>query len=406
MHHFLYACLALCLFTASACKDKDVPTLPGGILPPVETLPPNTDYKPAFAGQTRVNGIKTQTALNIEVIAEGLSKPWGIISLPDGHLLITEKTGTLRIADQDGQLSNLITGLPAVNSNGQGGLLDIVADPDFQANRMIYWTFSENHPGGTTTTVAKGRLAEAGTHVDNVSILFRAEPAYDGTLHYGGRIIFDKDGHLFVSTGERSDLATRLQAQWLHSTLGKVLHLTKEGNPVNAQPIVDAPGALPEIFTYGHRNVQGLAIHPVTGELWEGEFGPRGGDEINRVSIGKNYGWPIITYGLEYSGEPVGDGITQHEGMEQPVYYWDPVISPSGMIFYTGAEISEWNNNLLIACLSGQHIARLVIIDNKVVAEERLLADQQERFRDLAVGADGIVYAVTDSGKLYKISKQ
>lgn len=402
--------LLSCILVTTACKPENNnggdPPGGGANLPPVETSPPNADYDPAFRGQTRVNGIKTQTPLDIRVIAQNLSQPWGIITLPDGRLLITEKTGTLRIADTSGQLSNPITGLPPVNSSGQGGLLDIVADPAFENNRILYWTFSEDISGGTVTTVAKGMLNPDESNVLNIQIIFRAEPAYNGSLHYGGRIIFDAAGNLFVSTGERSDLATRPQAQWLNSALGKVLHLTTDGQAVGNNPFIDSTGAVGQIYTYGHRNVQGLAIHPVTGDLWQGEFGPRGGDELNRLSPGKNYGWPIITYGLEYNGNPVGDGITQQQGMEQPVYYWDPIISPSGMVFYNANETMEWKNNLLIACLSGQHIARLVIEDNKVVAEERLLVEERERFRDLAVGKEGAVYAVTDAGKLYRIGKK
>ncbi|WP_407481241.1 PQQ-dependent sugar dehydrogenase [Elizabethkingia meningoseptica] len=390
--------------SVAGCHDKVQDTIVPG--KSVETEKPNTNYKPAFEGQTRIQGIKTTTALNVEEIANGLSKLWGIVVLNDGRLLITEKTGTLRIIDKTNKLSQPITGLPEVNSNGQGGLLDIVADPDFAQNRMLYWVFSERKDGKNATVVAKGKLANDEKTVENAQVIYRAEPSYDGTLHYGGRIIFDKDGNLFVSTGERSDLVTRPQAQQLNSALGKVLKITKDGKPAPGNPFAGRNDARPEIYSYGHRNIQGLALHPETGDLWEGEFGPRGGDEINIIKPGKNYGWPTITYGIEYDGKTIGDGITQKEGMEQPVYYWDPVISPSGMIFYSGDVIPEWKNNLLIACLSGQHIDRLDIKNNKVAGEERLLGDKNERFRDLAQGLNGEIYAVTDSGKVFRISKK
>lgn len=398
----------LSLFLMSASCSKDTPQTPDatGSYPPVETKAPNSSYAPAFAGQTRAAGVKTETALDIKVLTRGLSKPWGIICLPDGRLLITEKEGNLRIAKADGSLSTAITGLPTVDARGQGGLLDVVADPDFGNNRMLYWTFSEPVADGNLTAVAKGRLSNDEKTVEGAQVIFRATPAHNSTLHFGGRILFDKTGNLFVSTGERSDLETRPLAQGLKAGLGKILHLTKDGQPVAGNPFQNNSAALPQVYAYGHRNVQGLALHPENGELWETEFGPLGGDEINRIEAGKNYGWPIITYGLEYSGEKVGNGLTQKEGLEQPVYYWDPVVSPSGMIFYSGKMIPEWKHNLLIGCLSGQHIARIVLSGNKVAGEERLLSDEGERFRDLAEGLDGALYAVTDGGKLYRITKK
>ncbi|GAA4420422.1 PQQ-dependent sugar dehydrogenase [Nibrella viscosa] len=374
--------------------------------PPVETKEPNSPaYKPAFAGQTRVAGVKTTTNYEGKVLTSDLKNPWGITSLPDGRLLITEKGGTMRIATKDGQLSAPITGLPTVNANGQGGLLGVRVDPAFAQNRMVYWVFSEPLSDGNLTAVAKGKLSADEKRIEGTTVIYRATPAYKGTLHYGGRILFDKDGNLFISTGERSDLVTRPQAQDVNSGLGKVIHITKDGKPVAGNPFIGKDGR-PEIYSYGHRNVQSLAIHPVTGDLWEGEFGPRGGDEINRVQPGKNYGWPTITYGIEYSGKQVGDAIQQKEGMEQPVYYWDPSISPSGMTFYSGNNIPEWKNNLFVGALSGMHIARLVIDNNKVVGEERLLSGENQRFRDITQGNDGALYAVTDQGRLYRIDKK
>ena len=372
---------------------------------PVEKLPPNNSYSPAFAGQTRIAGIKTKTALDVKVLAEGLKRPWGITVLPDGRLLITEKTGTMKIVTTSGMVSEPITGLPAVNSGGQGGLLGLTTDPSFSKNRIIYWVFSEKTSTGNLTAVAKGTLSADEKKMENVSVIYRADPAHPSMGHYGGRILVDKTGNLLVTTGERSSLETRPQAQYLTSANGKVLRITKDGKPAPGNPVLGA-GSKPEIYSYGHRNVQNLAFHPVTGDIWTAEFGPMGGDELNLVKPGKDYGWPAITYGLEYSGAKVGEGIQQKEGMEQPVYYWNPSISPSGMSFYSGNMISEWKNNLFIGALSGKHILRLVIKDNKVVGEERLLADQNQRFRSTMQGKDGALYAITDEGRLYRIAKK
>jgi glucose/arabinose dehydrogenase len=312
----------------------------------------------------------------------------------------------MRIVTADGKAGNAITGIPPVNSKAQGGLLGLTLDPAFASNRMVYWVFSENVNNGTQTSVAKGRLANNEQKIENATVIYRATPSFNSTLHYGGRILFDKTGNLIVSTGERSELETRPQAQWLNSALGKIVRITTNGQPASGNPFANKKDARPEIYSYGHRNVQGLAWHPETGELWENEFGPRGGDELNRIVPGKNYGWPTITYGIEYSGGKVGEGKTQQEGLEQPVYYWDPVLSPSGMTFYTGDNMPEWKNNLFIGGLSSMHIARLVIKDNKVTGEERILDKENQRFRDVAVGKDGALYAVTDGGRMYRIAKK
>lgn len=372
---------------------------------PVETNAANVDYKSAFKGQTRIAGVKTKTAFEGKILSKELKRPWGITSLPDGRLLITEKEGTMRIATTSGTLSGPIGGLPTVNSSGQGGLLGVTIDPAFSENRMVYWTFSEKTPEGNLTAIAKGKLSADEKQIENAVVIYRATPAYNGDLHYGSRIVFDKSGNLFISTGERSDLVTRPQAQSLNSALGKILKITKDGAPAAGNPFLNKPDAKPELYSYGHRNVQGLAIHPVTGDLWEDEFGPRGGDEVNLIQAGKNYGWPTITYGIEYSGKTIGQGITQQSGMEQPIYYWDPVISPSGMTFYSSSIIPEWTNNLFIGSLSGKHILRLVLENNKVVGEERLLANENQRFRAVIEGKDGALYAITDEGRLYRIGK-
>lgn len=373
---------------------------------PVETKPSNSDYKPAFAGQTRIRGVRTTTPYEGRILTKDLNHPWGITMLPDGRFLITEREGTMRIATTAGQLSEPITGIPEVNPDGQGGLLGVTIDPQFENNRMLYWAFSEKMPDGNLTAIAKGFLSKDEKRIENATVIYRATPAFNGTLHYGGRIVFDKEGNLFISTGERSDLQTRPQAQQLNSALGKVLHITKDGQPAPGNPFIERANVRPEIYSYGHRNVQGLAFNPETGDLWETEFGPRGGDELNLIKPGKNYGWATITYGLEYSGEKVGAGITQQAGMEQPVYYWDPVLSPSGFTFYTGNQIPEWKNNIFICGLSSTHIARLVINNNKVTGEENLLSGEGERFRDITNGKDGALYAVTDGGRLYRIGKK
>jgi glucose/arabinose dehydrogenase len=401
------AIISSALLTLFSCSDnKDSNSNPGTVTNPVESNTPNTTYKPAFPGQTRINGIKTTISYESTVLTTTLTNPWGVKSLPDGRLLITEKGGTLRIVTTSGTMSSPISGIPAVNASGQGGLLGLCLDPEFSSNRIIYWVFSEAVTGGNITAVAKGRLSNDEKTVEGATVIYRTTPANSSNLHYGGRILFDKTGNLVVSTGERSVLETRPLAQSVSASLGKIVKITKNGQPVTGNPTFSQSGALPELFTIGHRNPQGLALHPVTGEIWSSEHGPRGGDEINRLKAGANYGWPVITYGIEYSGQVIGGGIQQQEGMEQPVYYWDPVVSPSGMTFYEGNRVPEWENNLFIGALSGMHIVRLAIKDNRVVGEERLLTQENQRFRDITQGKDGALYAITDQGRLYKIDKK
>ena len=370
---------------------------------PVETEAANTNYPPAFPGQTRISGTHTKTPYQADVLNNTLNKPWGIAVLPDGRFLITEKKGNMRIASTSGTVGDDITGLPKVDSKGQGGLLGLCIDPAFAQTRMVYWVFSEPSTEGNLTAVAKGRLSADEKTIENAIVIYRATPAYDGDKHYGGRVLY-KEGNLYISTGERSDIETRPLAQNLNAGLGKIIRINTDGQPAAGNPFTGNTNANPAIYSYGHRNVQGIAFHPVTGDLWEGEMGPRGGDEVNLIIPGKNYGWPTITYGIEYSGEKIGNAIQKQSGMEQPVYYWDPVISPSGMTFYNSDVIPEWKNNLFLGCLSGQHICRLVIQNNKVTGEERLLADEGQRFRDITQGKDGALYAVTDEGRLYRIS--
>ncbi|MBE8720588.1 PQQ-dependent sugar dehydrogenase [Sphingobacterium pedocola] len=401
------AALSSCGNGSEAREGNTDKTSTDSIYPAVEKNKPNANYPPAFEGQTRIAGVKTTTPFEGKVIAKGLKSPWGIAVLPDGRFLVTEKEGDMRIVSSTGEISEGITGIPEVAASGQGGLLGLTLDPKFESNRMVYWVFSQPVDGGNLTAVAKGKLSADEKTIEGATVIYQAGPAHKGNLHFGGRITFDKNGHLFVSTGERSDKETRPLAQSLTAGLGKILRITTDGKAVEGNPFTGHADALPEIYSYGHRNVQGLAFHPETGDLWETEFGPRGGDELNRVEIGKNYGWPTITYGLEYSGKEIGTPpIQQQDGLEQPAYYWDPVLSPSGIAFYTGAAIPEWKNSLFITGLSSMHIARIVIKDNKVVGEERLLDREGERFRDIIQGNDDALYSITDGGKLYRIGSK
>ncbi|TVT39400.1 PQQ-dependent sugar dehydrogenase [Hymenobacter setariae] len=406
MKQRLLSVLGCSLALLSCSRDKDEATPEPSTAPPVETAAPNTTYQPAFAGQTRAGSVTTAaSSYRSTVVTSSLTSPWGITSLPDGRLLVTEKAGQLRIVTAAGAVSAPITGLPAVNAAGQGGLLGVCLDPDFATNRLVYWSFSEARPGGNLTAIGKGRLATDERTIEGATVIYRAEPAYAGTLHYGGRVVFDRTGNLLVSTGERSDLATRPQAQVVSSALGKIIRITKDGQPAPGNPTFTQAGARPELYSIGHRNPQGLAIQPTTGDLWQSEHGPRGGDELNHIRAGANYGWPTITYGIEYSGQPIGGAIQQSSGLEQPVYYWDPVVSPSGMAFYTGNRVTEWQNNLFIGSLSGMHLLRLVIDNNRVLGEERLLASEGQRFRDVTQGTDGALYTITDQGRLYRLDR-
>jgi aldose sugar dehydrogenase len=402
---FLTLILPFVYFTSCANTDNGQRKNNSDSLPPVETKSPNSDYKPAFAGQTRITGVKTNAPYAVEKIADKLGHPFAIVAMPDGRLMVTIKSGYMEIHDRNGVLVKKITGLPPVVYAGQGGLLDVAFDPKFSSNKIIYWCYAEAYSGANLTAVAKGKLDETGGRVDDVTVIFRATPGTGSTLQYGSRLAFDKEGDLFVSIGEKFMPQSRVLAQDLGSYLGKIIRITTDGKPAPGNPYLNQPGAKPEIYSYGHRNPEGLDIDPVTGALWESEFGPRGGDEINIILPGKNYGWPVITYGIEYQGGPVGDGIQQKAGMEQPVYYWDPVISPSGICFYRGNAIPEWKDNLFIACLSGQHLNRVIIKNNKVVGEERLMTDINQRIRDVTY-MDNMLFAITDDGDIYRIRKK
>ncbi|MBX7249057.1 MAG: PQQ-dependent sugar dehydrogenase [Caulobacteraceae bacterium] len=373
----------------------------------LETRPANTRYAPAFPGQTRAPALPSSSYL-VEVVAAGLEKPWAVEPLADGRFLVTEKAGRMRLVSADGALSPPVAGLPAVDPRGQGGLLDVALSPTFAADGLIYWSYAEPREGGNGTTVARGRLVEtpgAAPRVEDVRVIFRVTPTYDGNKHYGSRLVFAPDGKLFITDGERSDLATRPQAQQLGSHLGKVMRINPDGSTPADNPFVHTPGALPEIWALGLRNVQGAAIRPGTNQLYTVEHGPRGGDELNRPEAGRNYGWGVISYGLEYSGAPVGQGITAREGMEQPLYYWDPVIAPSGMQFYDGAAFPAWRGDLFIGGMKDRLLVRLKLDGDRVIGEEHLLSDRGKRIRDVRQGPDGYLYVVTDetAGELLRI---
>lgn len=342
--------------------------------------------------------------LKVETVARGLEHPWGLAILPDNRMLVTERPGRLRIVEQDGRLSQPLTGVPRVFANGQGGLLDVALDPGFARNRIIYLSFSEPSEGGAGTAgtaVARARLGDSG--LDSVRVIYRQEPKVQGGNHFGSRVVFAPDGKIFVTQGERFNY--RNQAQDLNSGLGKVVRINPDGTIPRDNPFVGRSGVRPEIWSYGHRNVQGAAIHPVTGRLWTIEHGAAGGDELNHPEAGKNYGWPVITYGRDYSGMRIGEGAVK-EGMEQPVFYWDPVIAPSGMTFYTGDKFPGWKNDLLIGSMTPGRLVRIKLQGDTVALEERYLGDLHERIRDVQQGNDGLLYLITDAdnGRILRVA--
>jgi glucose/arabinose dehydrogenase len=328
--------------------------------------------------------------VKVETVATGLSHPWGLAFLPDGRMLVTERTGTLRLVSKDGKLSAPLSGVPEVVVRGQGGLLDVAIDPDFKSNNVVYLTYSEPGEGGVGTAVARGKLGESG--LENVEVIFRQMPKVEGGNHFGSRLVFAPDGKLFVTLGERFTFAP---AQDLNNDLGKIVRINPDGSVPKDNPFVGRQDARPEIWSYGHRNPQGAAIHPETGRLWEVEFGPMGGDELNIPQAGKNYGWPVVSWGSHYDGRQIPKPPT-HPEFADAIYHWNPVISPSGITFYTGDAIPAWKGNLLIGGLSSQAIVRLTLDGEKVVEEERI--PMGTRIRDVVQGPDGAVYALTDEG--------
>ncbi len=377
----------------------------------VDSRPPNgASQKPAFAGQTRAPEQKSGVAFDVIPLVTGLERPWAIAFLPSGRMLVTERPGRLRVVGKDGALSAPVTGLPAMDTRGQGGLLDVVLDPDHAKNRLIYWSYSEPRDGGlNNTAVARGRFVDGATpSVENVEVIFHQSPSLASTMHFGSRLVFGRDGKLFITLGERSIEEGRHQAQRMDGLLGKVVRINPDGTIPADNPFVGKAGVKPEIWSIGHRNIQSAALHPGTGELWEVEHGARGGDELNIVRKGRDYGWPTISYGIEYRGVPITGGITSKDGMEQPAYYWDPVIAPSGMVFYTGDLFPAWKGSVFIGGLASTNLVRLALDGDKVVGEERLLTDLQpkrERIRDVRQGPEGALYLVTDEaqGRLLKL---
>ena len=342
-------------------------------------------------------------ALKVETFARGLDHPWAIAFLPDTRLLVTERPGRMRLLSKDGKASPPLDGVPRVFASGQGGLLDVALDRDYANNQTIYFCFAEPAGGGgARTAVARARLIDEG-RLDNVSVIFHQEGPFSTSNHFGCRIVQAPDGNLFVTLGEH--FVYRDRAQNLANHLGKTIRIRPDGSVPPDNPFVGKAGAKPEIWTYGHRNPQGLAFHPATGKLWEHEHGPRGGDEINIIDKGKNYGWPVIGYGVDYSGARIHES-THKEGMEQPIWHWTPSIAPSGMAFYTGDLFANWRGNLFVGALAAQMLLRLELADEKITREERLLQQLHERIRDVRQGLDGALWLATDSssGRILRLT--
>jgi glucose/arabinose dehydrogenase len=375
--------------------------------PPVDQGPPNVpENVPAFPGQTRVPAVRSARPPKVTLVASGLEQPWAIAFLPDGRMLVTEKpTGRLYVVGPGGQRSPPVSGLPRVDGRDQGGLLDVEVAPDHVTSGLVYWTYYEPREGGNGLAVARGRLVLGDRpRVEHVQVIFRMEPTLDSTKHAGGRIVFAPDGTLFVTLGERSIPEGRRQARDLGSHLGKIVRIRPDGSVPEDNPFARREGARPEIWSSGHRNVLAAALD-ARGRLWIAEMGPRGGDELNLIERGKDYGWPTIGYGEEYSGARI-HASTTGPGMEQPVYYWDPVISPSGMVIYSGDLFPGWKGNVLVGALSDRALVRLVLEGGRVVGEERLLTSLRARIREVVQGPDGALYLLTDDsdGKLLRVT--
>lgn len=364
-------------------------------------------WHPASAEQTNAPAPDKASKIKVETVAKGLKNPWGLQFLPDGRMLVTERPGRLRVVAKDGKAGEPIEGVPLVHAKGQGGLLDVALAPDYATSGTIYLSYAEPRDGHRVgTTLARGKLVLSGDtgRLEEVKVIFRQQPAVASNQHFGSRIVFNPDGTLFLTTGDRGIMRDEAQNPAVH--LGKVIRLKLDGGVPDDNPKL--PGWAPEVWSYGHRNIQGAALEPGSGVLFTVEHGARGGDELNHPEKGKNYGWPVITYGRDYTFLSIGEG-TAKEGMEQPVYYWDPSIATSGLAFYTGDLFPEWKGNAFVGGLAGQHIARLVLKDGKVVAHEKLLSDLDERIRDVRNGPDGALWVLTDDssdGKLLRIVPQ
>ncbi len=401
---------ACCVAVAAVACGPDVDaSVSGGVAatPPdrpapcraLETRQPNApEQRPAFPEQTRACGVSRGVAFDVEVVARGLEHPWAVEPLPDGSLLVTERPGRMRVVSARGEVGPPISGLPAVDARGQGGLLDVALGPRFAEDRAIWWSFTEPRADGNGTSVARGVLSADGTSLSDVAVVLRTQPTYDGTHHFGSRLLFGPDGMLYVTLGERSDRQMREQAQRLDSHLGKILRVRPDGTVPADNPFSGQAGARGETWSLGHRNVQAAAFDR-SGQLWAIEHGARGGDELNRIVRGANYGWPVQAYGEEYVGTPIRGSQTEREGIESPVYYWDPVIAPSGAEFYDGAAFPAWRGSLFVGALREQRLVRVELTDGRVSGEEHLLVDRGQRVRDVREGPDGLLYLVTDEGR-------
>lgn len=347
-----------------------------------------------------------ESKLKIVTVADGLENPWGMAFLPDGRIVVTEKSGRLRIVDKRGRVSRAINGIPKVSSDAQGGLLGIAVDPNFSKNQRIYISFSEpseDKPGVNGTAVLRGKLQ--GAMLSQTKVIWRQSPKWESDYHFGSRLVFDREGYLFVTTGER--YSGMKDAQKLNNTLGKIVRITTDGAPAPGNPYVGDDTGMDEIYSYGHRNIQGAALHPETGMLWAHEHGPRGGDEVNIIRPGLNYGWPEITYGIDYDMTKISD-YQAKPGMAQPLHYWVPSIAPSGMTFYTGDRYQGWKGSILVGSLAHMRLVRLTPDGEAIAEETQMLSDLEERIRDVIEGPDGYVYILTDSeeGRVLRLEPQ
>jgi glucose/arabinose dehydrogenase len=435
LHRPVLIALALAFAASTAAAQPAPPPKPEPFTPPppgqpIETRPVNVAWaRPAFPNQTRAPYQPSGVAFEVKtVVSQGLEHPWGLAFLPDGRMLVTEKNGRMRLVTADGKLSPPIGGIPAVDPRQGGGLFDVAVDPDYAKNHLIYWAYSEPRGNGAGTTVVRARLVigpgpdprletldkdgknlvgDQGQKitVEGIQVLFRMLPTEDSYRSFGSRIAFGPGQTLFITLGDLDFDPFRPLVQRLDTDIGKIVRINRDGSIPKDNPFVHVKGARPEIWAVGVRNALGGAVDPKTGDLWENENGPRGGDELNHIRGGKNYGWPVITYGEEYSGEKVGDGLTQKEGMEQPVYYWDPVIAPSGLAIYSGDLFPTWKGSIFVGALRQQRLVRLTVENDRVVGEEHLLANGGDRIRDVKQGPDGALYLLTDAdrGKLLKL---
>lgn len=371
----------------------------------VEQGLPNADFAPAFAEQTRAPAL-TATAVAAAPFATGLENPWGIAPLPGGRWIVTERVGRMRVIGADGSLSDPVEGLPPVATEGQGGLLDVATGADFARDRQVWWAYAKPVAGGFVTAAARGVLSADETLLTDVVDVFVQSPVSPTPMHYGSRIVFDTEGHVFITTGEHSSPSERVLAQDIATTFGKVIRLTADGGIPGDNPFVGRDG-IDTIWSLGHRNMQGAAIDPVTGHLWTVEHGPAGGDELNRPDAGANHGWPVVSYGVNYNRSPVGSGEPRAPGFVEPVYYWDPVIAPGGMVFYQGDMFPDWNGDLLIASLNPGALVRLRMEGGVVRGEERLLTDLG-RIRDVEIMPDGSVLVLIDDsdGGIWRVTPQ